>query len=398
MSKLRAWFCLAAALLLSCVSVSTAQEAGGKKISFKKTEIERVFRSEGAAVGDFNKDGKLDISAGSVWFAAPDWKKHDVLDKAKEFNPAGYSDTFCNFADDVNGDGWTDLLVVDFPGKSTWWFENPKGAEGPWKRHECISVTNNESPLFVDVDGDGKRELVLGYSPDPKQGDGPDRKMAIIRRSEEAGKPWKIQDVSAKGGHSTQRFSHGLGIGDINKDGKNDVLVPQGWWENPGTATDVAEWKFHNAPFGPACAHMLVNDYDGDGDNDVLTSSAHQFGIWWFEQTPEGWKQHEIDKSFSQTHALVQADINGDGLPDFVTGKRWWAHGAKGDPGSDQPAVMYWFELQRTKEGPKWIPHVFDHNSGIGTQFEVADVNGDGLLDVVTSNKQGTFYFQQVRE
>ena len=102
---------------------------------------------------------------------------------------------------------------------------------------------------------------------------------------------------------------------------------------------------------------MHVYDYDGDGDNDLLTSAAHQLGIWWHEQTPEGWKTHVIDRSFSQTHALEQADINGDGLPDFVTGKRWWAHGPKGDvdPGAAGRAVLVRADSQGRQAC--WIPH-----------------------------------------
>jgi hypothetical protein len=144
---------------------------------------------------------------------------------------------------------------------------------------------------------------------------------------------------------------------------------------------------------------MYAYDFDGDGDNDVLSSSAHNIGIWWHEQLGEGkWQTHEIDNSFSQTHALCLADINGDGLQDFVTGKRWWAHGPKGDVGADQPAVLCWFELKRAGGKPVWTKHQIDHDSGVGTQFEVADLNADGLLDIITSNKKGTQCFHQVRK
>jgi hypothetical protein len=141
----------------------------------------------------------------------------------------------------------------------------------------------------------------------------------------------------------------------------------------------------------------LVYDFDGDGDNDVFSTSAHRFGTWWHEQTPGGWKTHEIDKELSQLHAVCMADINGDGLPDLVTGKRWWAHMGH-DPGAKMPSVVVWYELGRKDGRPVWTRHQIDDDSGVGTQFEVIDLNGDGLLDVITANKKGVFYFQQTRK
>jgi hypothetical protein len=377
-----------ATLLLGLLNPAGGAEKAPAKITFKKTTLDTKFRSEGVAVGDFNHDGKPDIAAANVYYAAPDWKMHPITAKPEVFDPNVYSHSFCNFADDLNGDGWTDLIVVDFPGQQTWWFENPRTAAGPWRRHEAVPVTNNESPQYLDVDGDGRRELVFADA-------GPC--IALARPGKNTDQPWSIQQISAKNAPGTNKFSHGLGVGDVNGDGRKDLLSNEGWWEAPGEPASGA-WTFHPARLGPPCAQMYVYDFDGDGDNDVLSSSAHQFGIWWHEQTPDGFQQHEIDSSFSQTHSLCVADINGDGLPDFVTGKRWWAHGPKGDPGSDQPAVMYWFELSRADGKPIWTPHQFDHDSGVGTQFEVADINGDGLLDVATANKHGAHYFEQVRQ
>jgi hypothetical protein len=375
-----------------------SQQASGK-ITFKKTVLDTVFRSEGVAVGDFNKDGKQDIAAGYVWYEAPEWKMRLTGEKAPEYDPHQYSNSFQTFADDVNGDGWMDLIVVDFPGASTWILENPQKADTPWNKYALTPCTNNESPQLLDVDGDQKLDLLFAFSPDPKNFDGPERRMGYATRAGKGPVTWATHSISEPGAPGTNRFSHGLGLGDVNGDKRPDILVPQGWWEAPAKLPADGPWKFHAAPLGENCAQMYVFDHDGDGDSDVLSSSAHAFGIWWHEQQDGGkWQTHEIDKSVSQTHALCQADINGDGLPDFVTGKRWWAHGPKGDPGSDQPAVMVWFELKREGGKPVWTPHPFDHDSGIGTQFEVVDVDGDKLLDVVTANKKGAFYFRQVRE
>jgi hypothetical protein len=384
-------------LILVPMVVFSQDQPERQQIQFVKKQLDSTFRSEGVAVGDFNKDGKMDIAAGFVWYAAPDWKMFTVLETAPKFKVPGYSNSFCTFAEDFNGDGWTDIAVVDFPGTQTWWFENPQGKPGPWKKHTLTSVTNNESPQLFDIDGDGKNELIAAVAPNTKESDGPNRAMAFMARGKDVTQPWTIHQISEKAAPFTTKYSHGLGIGDINGDGRNDIIVPAGWWQAP-LRQKSGKWQFNNANFGKEGATMHVFDIDGDGDNDVLGSSPHKFGVWWYEQTTANqWKTHEIDRTFSQTHAVCLGDINNDGLPDFVTGKRWFAHNG-GDPGAKDPAVMHWFELKRENGKAYWIRHQFDHDSGIGTQFEVADVNGDQLLDVVTSNKKGVFYFQQVRK
>jgi hypothetical protein len=389
----------AALMALLPMNAAAAEKVDASKIKWKRTELDGKFRSEGVAVGDFNRDGKNDIAAGSVWYAAPDWKMHFVREKAGEFNPQNYSDSFCNFTDDLNRDGWTDLIVVDFPGAPTRWYENPQNKPGPWRAHICVAVTNNESPQYLDTDGDGKRELLFATNADAKNVDGPGRHIALARPdSSDPYKPWTIQQISAQGAPGAQRFSHGIGAGDVNGDRRNDIFVREGWWEAPAAESAAAEWKFHPAPLGELCAQMYAHDFDGDGDADVLSTSAHQLGMWWHERTSDGWKTHKISDACSQTHALEFKDINEDGQPDFITGKRWWAHGPRGDANPDAPPVLLWFELSQTDGKPVWTPHEIDHNSGVGTQFEVSDVNGDKLLDVVVANKRGVFYFEQSRE
>src|ERR1700676_2321418 len=86
------------ALLAYSSAATTLAAEGSTKISFKKTQLEAKFRSEGVAVGDFNHDGKLDIAAGSVYYASPSWDMQLVQDKALEFDPLHYSGSFCNYA------------------------------------------------------------------------------------------------------------------------------------------------------------------------------------------------------------------------------------------------------------------------------------------------------------
>ena len=150
---------------------------------------------------------------------------------------------------------------------------------------------------------------------------------------------------------------------------------------------------------------MFAYDVNGDGRNDVITSlQAHRYGLAWFEQTNDGavgWTKHVIvgDKPdqnpqgivFSQPHALDLVDMNGDGLKDIVTGKRYWAHGPKGDAEPNATPVLYWFELKRDGGKASFVGHLIDDASGIGTQIVAGDINGDKKPDVVVGNKRGAF-------
>ena len=352
-------------------------------VTFRRTKVDGAFRSEGVAVADFNRDGQLDIATGNVLYLGPDWKARPMLGAAIEYAPENYSDEFLCFAEDLDHDGWLDLIVVGFPGAKTRWLRNPARRGGPWKELLAVEKTGNESPDWVDVFKDGRKDLVFVS----EQG------MALARPGADPAKPWSVRVIA---GPADPRPGHGLGVGDINGDGRNDIVCPEGWWEGPADRARVP-WTFHRDKLGfEAPAQMLVFDANGDGRADVVSSGAHRYGLWWYEQTGGSWIPHEIDHSISQLHALHLADINGDGLPDLVTGKRFWAH-REGDEGIDDPAVLCWFEMKREAGKPSWVRHDIDFASGVGLHFQIVDLNGDGRLDIVTSNKKGVYVFTQGR-
>ena len=376
--------------LLLCGVLALAATAAAGEIRFKKTILDKTFRAEGVATADVNRDGKLDVLAGDVWYAAPDWTMHEVRKAGKYDGTKGYSRCFQNFAQDVNGDGWADSIVVNMPGKDCVWYENPKNKPGHWKERAVWPSACGETALFADLLGTGKPVLAFGIQPEGE--------IAWLTVPKNLDGRWDKHAISKPKSHSTHKYAHGYGIGDVNGDGRNDFLSIEGWWEAPADRTQTP-WPFHPVKLGPHCADIIVHDFDGDGDNDIATSSAHKYGMWWFEhvKTDKGieFRQHEFFKKYSQTHALILADMNGDGIKDLVTGKRHYAHQGR-DPGGKDPAMLFWFELRRPAKGKvEFILHEVDNDSGIGTQFEVRDINGDKKLDIITSNKKGVYVFVQ---
>lgn len=375
------------------------------EIVFKKQKLSDQFFCEGATFGDFNKDGKGDVVAGPYWYEGPGFTKRHELADPKPFDPLHYSENFFAFTYDFDKDGWNDVFFIAFPGKRAWWARNPQGKEQHWDEHEVFDEVSGESPTFVDVNGDGVPDLVCrhqgrwGYATfDPAN----------------PAKTWTFHAISADLGN--EPFIHGMGVGDINGDGRPDLLEVSGWWEQPKDLKGDPLWVKHETEFGPSYggAQMLVYDVDGDGDNDVVSSiSAHAYGLSWFEQVREGGKkdgaisfvEHHLmgEKpeecthgiNFTELHALALVDIDGDGLMDFVTGKRFWAHGPKGPPGAGDPAVLYWWKLVRKDGKADFEPHLIDDDSGVGTQVVAGDIDGDGKADVVVGNKKGTFVFLQ---
>ena len=410
------------------IALALAPPATGADVAFDKQTLTERFIAEGCAVADFDHDDHADITAGNLIWHGPDFARTTEFTPPADnpsgpsktpYDPArGYSDYFLAFAHDFTGDGWSDILVYGLPGEPAHVFVNPQGKAGHWAKHAIFDVADGESPGLVDMTGDGKPELLVHSSdlvkPPQAQGkEGGQLGFAEIDWANPLGKArfHPITPRSPENDAKYFRYTHGYGAGDINGDGRMDLLTKDGWFEQPSDR-DAAIWPFHAVPFGPADAHggaqMLVTDSNGDGRNDVVTSyNAHGCGLGWFEQRADGsFAEHRVmgaapaenaqGVTFSQLHALAAADIDGDGLQDVVTGKRRWAHGVSGDIDPNAPPVLYWFRLVRDGSGDvRYVAEKIDDDSGVGTQVTVADLNADNKPDVVVANKRGVFAFRQ---
>jgi len=376
---------------------------------FTVRRLSTSYYGWGATTSDVNHDGALDVISGPFYYVGPNFTEQRRYRDGPMFNPeSSFAPDMVNLAADFTGDGWPDVLS-SLGNRHMDLYVNPAGESRRWDKFSVLPTISSEIVLLKDLDKDGKPEVIFGQAvgnggyawakPDPAN------PTAV----------WTPHPVWAPGQAVN---GHGLGVGDVNRDGRQDIVVPTGWYEQPASGLTTSPWPFHDAEladpavFGSGGGEMGVYDVNGDGLTDVVAGTGHNWGLNWFEQKKDGaFVRHNIAQDFStaatnmagvvfsESHGARFADMDGDKIPDLITGKRYWSEAGNNvlthnDPAGDP--VLYIYRTVRDPKAPggaRFVPELVHNKSGVGSSFDVVDLNKDGRPDIVVGTIFGTFAF-----
>jgi hypothetical protein len=380
--------------------------AGADEPKWQRHMINGQSEFEAAGVFDVDNDGRLDIVSGDTWYQAPDWKPYRI----REVSRTGtYLNCFSTLPIDLNADGYLDFVTCSYFNRNVGWVENPGKVGAPWTYHKVDLPGPSEAAWLVDLSGDGRPDVL------------PNTVNVVVwyeLAEQGSGKGYTLK----KHDFGAEAAGHGVGSGDVNGDGRIDLLTPKGWFEAPAhPASD--SWAWHPEwKLGATGIQILARDVDGDGLSDLVYGMGHDYGLFWQKQGKRAggertWNKQVIDVSVASVHTLIWADIDGDGRAnELVTGKRVYAHEV--EPGATDGSLVAWYNFDRASA--KWVKHVVFQGEparhapseaakrralsdfppgtvGTGLQLSAVDIDGDGDVDLVCPGKSGLYLLENLR-
>jgi len=358
-------------------------------LHFNKRCIDVANKCEACSVFDVDNNGIPDIVCGEYWYEGPDYtKKHKICDIRYE---SEYVWDFSDYPMDVDGDGYIDIITGSWWGDGLYWRRNPgKDKYATWETHKICDLTNVETIRFYDIDGDGQLEIFPNCPGEP---------VFFIKLTGYKDGVVKYEKHVV----SEENAGHGLGVGDIDGDGRPEIITTRGIYHMPEDGPLAGLWHFSQEfemGFG-ASVPILVHDVDKDGVNDLIYGMGHGYGLFWLKQIKSedgsrAWEKHVIDGSWSQYHDLQLIDINNDGELELVTGKRYKAHNGN-DPGDNEHVFICYYTFTDGALYRHMIEYGDPENgaSGVGIYFWAADLTGNGKPDLVAPGKEGLYLFSQ---
>lgn len=348
-----------------------------QSISFEK-EIISFESFESVGIMDVDNDGNPDLVSGSYWYKGPAFLDRSLIGQVKRYGE--YYEDFATIPMDVNSDGKMDFITGGWFEGQLIWKENP-GSNKEWPIHLIAETGNIETIRAWDLNGDGVLEIFPNT---------PRKPLAYYKKTSSS----EFQKVPV---WETQ--GHGLGFGDINGDGRGDIIISDGWLETP---EDLENGKWiHHADFqlGDASIPIIITDVNKDGLADLIVGQGHDYGLFWLEQKQSAGKinfeKQEIDPFSSQYHTMKWLDLDGDGKMELLTGKRHRAHNGK-DPGGKEDAGLYYFQWTGSSFSKSIISYgSLGEGKGTGLYFSTGDLNGDGKTDIAVAGKDGLWIFTQ---